>query len=130
MQQSMPRIMLTFPSCVAPYGYMVIVTQISPASLFYRGGSLAQPPIARVEDTQWEARTTQQLITEDDDDAGNAKDEAQEALLGRDGGNDDADKEDYRLAPPFVHRNPLCDRRPPPYDTHSPRQHDLCNFFF
>ncbi|KAH1073290.1 hypothetical protein J1N35_025618 [Gossypium stocksii] len=44
-------------------------------------GSLMQPSLVRVSDTRWEAKTTQQSITDDEDDTGNPKDEGHKALV-------------------------------------------------
>ncbi|KAK5843129.1 hypothetical protein PVK06_005569 [Gossypium arboreum] len=109
----------------APYGYTLIVTKTPLLLLFYRGGSLVQPLAAIVEDTRWEAKMTQQLTAEDDDDAGEVEDKTQKDVLGGSEGDDNIDEEVYRSAPSVVHRNPPRNRHPPFCSgTHSPGQHD------
>ncbi|KAH1046843.1 hypothetical protein J1N35_037627 [Gossypium stocksii] len=67
MLVSMPKSMPMYPGFFAPYGYMSIVTQTPPASLFYRGRSSAQSFTDGVEDTQWEARITLHSSREESD---------------------------------------------------------------
>ncbi|MFQ6629565.1 hypothetical protein Gotur_008327 [Gossypium turneri] len=91
-----------------------------------------QPPNARVADTQWQVRTTQQYTTKEDDDASGPEETVSRgAMLGTYSGDDDDKEEVYQPAPPdtpldaisILRRNPLHDYRPPLCGTHSPQQH-------
>nr|ADU04147.1 hypothetical protein [Gossypium hirsutum] len=88
-----------------------------------------------------DARTKQQSTIEENDDTAKLEEMIAEwAMLGTYSGDDDDDEKVYKHAPldtppnappvvpsfepPIARKNLLCNHRPPPCSTHSPRRHD------
>lgn len=80
---------------VTLYTYSLIVSQISPTSSFYRGGSSLQPSVTTMDDIRWQPRMTQYLSTEE-------RDEDEDEARG-----EDEDKEDEELKPQLRKNPPL-----------------------